>query len=130
MENNEEFKLDFNDNNVQDNNESKIDIENNDDNEFVIDPEIKAEVEEKYKKLENQIKKNKIKRYLKNLALYSVLALIAGIAYFFIQPFKNLSKLVNALIVVGIVFGSYIIYVIIEELMELYFKNKKEKGKN
>lgn len=116
-------------NNVQENNELKIDYETIDDSQIEIDSEVKAEIEEKYKKIENQIKKNKRKRYLKNLAMYSILALIAGIVYFFIQPFKNISKFNNALIVVGIVFVSYIINVIIEELMELYFKNKKEKGK-
>lgn len=126
MENNEEFKFEEesveNKENLTFNNEETTD-------EIKIDPDVRKEVEEKYKKLEEKIEKLTVKRYLKNLGLYSILAVIGGIVYYFIQPFKNISKLFNSLIVVGVVFASFIIYVIVDVIMDLYVKNKTDKGR-
>lgn len=126
MENNEEFKFEEesveNKENFSFNNEETTD-------EIKIDPDVRKEVEEKYKKLEEKIEKLTVKRYLKNLGLYSILAVIGGIVYYFIQPFKNISKLFNSLIVVGVVFASFIIYVIVDVIMDLYVKNKTDKGR-
>lgn len=126
MENNEEFKFEEesieNKENLSLNNEETTD-------EIKIDPDVRKEVEEKYKKLEEKIEKLTVQRYLKNLGLYSILAVIGGIVYYFIQPFKNISKLFNSLIVVGVVFASFIIYVIVDVIMDLYVKNKTDKGR-